>query len=205
MGEALRYGGNGRLHGMAERSDGKRMPWYVIQVLTGHEGRMSSLIMATFAQQKRTAEAGGALHLEECFTPRFCGRKKWKDGWRDVEYPLLPGYVIAVTDTPAALAELLRGINGMCRLVSSGDAYTPLDDGERAWVEAQTNRGDRVVPMSFGYKEGDNLVVTSGPLKGFEGRIVRVDRRNCLAHLEFHVGEKTIKTSVGLAVVPKQA
>ena len=34
------------------------------------------------------------------------------------------------------------------------------------------------------------------------GVIEKVDRKNSLAHLEFHMGQMTIKTTVGLAVVP---
>jgi len=188
-----------------ETSAKRAIQWYVVQVRGGQEARMCDVVKAACEEHNKTAGPGKSVRLDECFSPRFKGKKKWKGDWRDVEYPLTPGYVIAATDDPMKLASALSSVSGLCRVMTAGEAYVPLSEDERLWVEQQTHKGDRVVPMSFGYKEGDKLVVTEGPLKGQEGRIVRIDRRNCLAHLEFHVGPMTLKTSVGLGIVTKES
>lgn len=140
--------------------------------------------------------------LDECFVPRYRTQKKLRGEWRDVERLLMPGYVIAVASDPARLAQRLQRVNGFCRVVKAGQTYVPLNAYERMWLEANTSRGERVVPMSFGRKVGDVLEVTQGPLKGYEGRITKVRRSDSLAFLEFHVGPVRIKTTVGLGVLP---
>ncbi|WP_165046249.1 hypothetical protein [Adlercreutzia sp. ZJ138] len=142
------------------------------------------------------------LKLDECFAPRYRTQKKMRGEWRNVERPLMPGYLIAVVNNPAQLARVLRYVNGFCRVVKVGQTYVPLSGYEREWLEANTSRGDRVVPMSFGHKVGGVLEVTQGPLKGYEGRIVGVKRADSLAMLEFHVGNMRIKTTVGLGILP---
>ncbi|WP_165249289.1 hypothetical protein [Adlercreutzia sp. ZJ141] len=143
------------------------------------------------------------LKLDECFAPRYRTQKKMRGEWRNVERPLMPGYLIAVVNDPSQLARVLRYVNGFCRVVKVGQTYVPLSDYEREWLEASTSRGNRVVPMSFGHKVGGVLEVTQGPLKGYEGRIVGVKRADSLAMLEFHVGNMRIKTTVGLGILPE--
>lgn len=178
--------------------------WFVVQVRSGQEHRMCKTVVAACREYELLHHMEQGSLLDECFSPRFRGQKKWKHAWRDVEYPLMPGYVIAVSDVPDKLAGVLRRLDELCRLMTTGETYLPLADNERSWIERQTHKGDRAVPMSFGYQEGGRLVVMEGPLKGEEARIARIDRRNSLAHLEFHVGSMRIKTNVGLAIVPKR-
>lgn len=182
----------------------RRLPWYVIQVQSGRERAICKLIADTCAVYNASAGADAPVSLEECFSPSFATQKKVRGEWVRTEHLLLPGYVIAVTDTPERLADRLRGIRELSRLITAGGQYVPLNDAERLWLELHTQRGDRVVAMSFGYKEGDVLCVTEGPLRGQEGRITKVDRKNSLAHVEMHVGAMTIRTTVGLGVLPKE-
>lgn len=183
----------------------RHLEWYVIQVQSGQERRMCRLIQASCAEYNDIAEEGDSFFLDECFAPRFRSQKKWRGEWRDVERPLMPGYLIAVVDEPDRLVQRLRTIPDLCRMVKPGETYLPLTEYERSWVDAYTEKGDRVVPMSFGHRDGDGVTVTQGPLKGREGQIVKVDRSNSLAHLEFHVGQIRIKTTVGLGIVPGDA
>lgn len=148
--------------------------------------------------------------LDECFSPRFRTQKKLRGQWVNIEHSLMPGYVVAVTDDPWELQRRLRALPISGHVVGTPEptgesmTYLPLSAEERQWVETYTTKGDRVVPMSMAYKEGDRLVVTDGPLVGQEGRIVRVKRSASLAFLEFHVGQIRIKTTVGLGIVTKK-
>ena len=47
-------------------------------------------------------------------------------------------------------------------------------------------------------------MITKGPLKGREGMITRIIRKKCVAVAEIHMGNKTIATEVGLAVMPEE-
>lgn len=170
-----------------------RTEWYVVQVQTGRERRMCNLIAAVCTPE-----------VQECFFPRFQTQRKVRGEWEFVERLLLPGYVIVVTARPADVAQQLRSIPDFCRMVISGETYAPLRRDERAWVEENTRSGDRVVPMSFGYKRGDSFVATSGPLVGREGLVTHVNRAKSLAQVEFHVDAITIRATVGLGIVGEE-
>lgn len=180
-----------------------RFEWYAVQVMSGQERKMTRLIEVACAEADEENPDGVRFELDEVFVPRYRAQKKMRGEWREVERLLMPGYVIASVDNPVEFALVLRRrVSGFCNVVKIGQTYVPLNAYERAWLEASTNRGDRAVPMSFGRKVGDMLEVTSGPLKGHEGRITKVKRSDSLAFLEFHVGPMKIKTTVGLGILP---
>lgn len=168
--------------------------WYVIQVPTGKETAMCQIIQRV---------AGNDV-LKECFTPRFATEKKVKGQWTPAESLLLPGYVIAVTNDAVALYERLKSVHAFTRLLASGDSFCPLDEDDRAWLGAFTKEGDRVVPMSKGFIEGDKVVVFSGPLKGREGCITSVNRRKSLAYIELDMCGRRVRTRIGLGIVRKR-
>ena len=190
----------------AKRAERKRAGcgWYVVQVTPGSERRMCAAIERSCEELDGGAGGGPRIRLEECFCPRYASRKKRMGNWHDTTRMLLPGYVIAVVRNPARLALALRGLGDFARVLSSSDekAYSPLDEAEREWLESQTVPGERIVPMSFAVKEGAKVVVTDGPLAGNEAMITRIDRKNCIAHVEFHAGTMTLRTTVGLAIMP---
>ena len=189
---------------MTDKPTRVRPGWYVIQVTTGTEDKMCHTI--TRMCQVRDAAAAESsrpkIGLKECFSPRFVSRKKRMGEWYDVERAMLPGYVIAEVKNPAELVQGLGRLHDFARIITNGETYSPLDDDERNWLEAQFGEGSRTVPISFGYREGDTVVVTSGPLKGHEAIITKIDRKNCLANVEFHAGTMTFKTTVGLVLLP---
>ena len=177
--------------------------WYVVQVRTGQEDRMCEVIRRACDEHDDDAcDPREHVNLRECFNPRFKSQRKRKGQFHDVEYPMLPGYVIADVDNPAMLAHALRSVRELCRVLAAEETYVPLNDREREWLESQTRPTERVFPLSFGYKEGDTLVVTDGPLAGQEAMITKLDRRNSMAHIEFHVGQMTFRATLGLVVMP---
>ena len=196
--------------------------WYVVQVQSGKDLAMCQVIegLCAEADQRRQAalaaeaEAAAATDpdadpeppapeplLDEVFSPRFRTQHKRRGQWVDVEHALLPGYVIAVTPDPEELDRTLTRTPDFARVLRFGETYVPLSQEERLWIDKQTKKGDRVVPMSFGYKRGDKLVVTEGPLVNHEWMVDRVSRSKSLANLELHVGQMAFKTTVGLGIV----
>lgn len=139
--------------------------------------------------------------VEECFSPRFATEAKVHGEWVSVEKPLLPGYLIAVSDDPEGLSEVLRHIPEFLRLLSMGETFVPLREEDQAWIGAFTEKGHRTVPMSVGVMEGSRVVVTSGPLVGHEALIKKVNRHKSLAFLEFEICGRRVTTKVGLGIV----
>lgn len=199
-----------------------RGDWYVVQVPTGKELSMCRVI-------ERVAGAGepsdspvasgrrlvpserprmGALEspdvLRECFCPSFATQKKVRGEWREVQAILFPGYVIAVSDDVGELERRLRRVEEFTRLLSMGESFVPLEERDRAWISAFTERGERVIPMSMGVMEGDRVVVFQGPLMGREGWIKSVNRRKSLAFIELEMFGRKIETKIGLGIVRKK-
>ena len=177
--------------------------WYVVQVQAGSERIMCAVIEGACSELVAAEGREGAF-LSEVFCPRFATQRKLRGEWVRVERPLMPGYVIAETDSPDALARALRSVPDFARVLTAGGAYAPLSPEDRTWLEDSTQAGERVVPMSMAYQEGGKLVVTVGPLKGREATIVRTTRSKNLAHLELDVNGIRVKTTVGLGVLPKE-
>ena len=175
--------------------------WYVIQVLSGKELEAAHTIERVCSEAE--SDLAATPLVEECFSPRYATRIKVRGEWRDISRPLLPGYVIAVTACPQELASVLHSIPRLTRLLTVGDDFVPLRTEEKAWIEEATKKGDRVVPISVAVGKGDAFTVTEGPLKDREGIVTHVNRHKCLAVVELHVGQITIRTKVGLAIVPE--
>ena len=95
----------------------------------------------------------------------------------------------------------LRTLQEFCRVLMQGGAFQPLAKDEVEIIGRLTCTGHRVVPMSLGFKDGDEVVVTEGPLLGHEGRICGIDRRKSVAYLEFDICGRHVRVRIGLAVV----
>lgn len=176
--------------------------WYVVQVQTGRELRSCQDILRICHEADDRTNAEDPL-VKECFSPQFRTQSKFRGEWRYKDKTLLPGYVIVVANDPVRLSHTLRKVPEFTHLLEAGETFVPLRDDERAWMEEFTKEGKRTIPMSFGYREGDKLVVTRGPLKGREGMITRISRKKSLAFVELHVNGVRVTTTVGLGIMPK--
>ncbi len=140
--------------------------------------------------------------------------------------PLFPGYIFIYTDmTRQELHEFIwegkMGIMTFVRELSlatakdAGDnvfdpagklhqyeTISDLTEEEVTFLETMLDE-DGVEKMSVGYKEGSRVVVVEGPLKTHEDKILRIDRHNRLATLDF--GFRNNKVTAGLEVKPKKA
>lgn len=165
--------------------------WYVIQVIAGQEHAIADLLERVIPQAM----------LEECFFPQYETEMKVRGTWVPCKKPMFPGYIIAVTDQPDALARELRRIPQFARVLSMGDVFVPLAAEEVALIGGFSSKGNRVVPMSHAIKDGDRVVVTSGPLVGCEGLIKQLNRSKSVAFLETEICGQKVAVRVGLSVV----
>lgn len=77
--------------------------------------------------------------------------------------------------------------------------------GQFAETEGRSRKGnvrkvpeEGVIRMSYGYCENGKYVVMEGPLKGYEDRIVSVDRRKRKAYLDIGINGHMAKAGLGL-------
>ena len=140
--------------------------WYVGQVLAGKEA-------STLSQCRKLIDPS---ILHESFVPEFETMWKSSAGWRPERRLLFPGYLFFVTDNIEALAAGLANVPNRVRILGDEEnSFMALSDAERDWFLAFIDQ-DRVVRMSEGVIENDQVRITKGPLMGKEARIRKVDR-----------------------------
>ena len=159
--------------------------WYVIQVRTGREQKIAESILDVVPH----------VVLQECFFPQYTTEIKIKGQWVAIDKPMFPGYLIAVTDDPYALDRELRKLNLFARIVSQGRVLLPLDQGDIKIIDSCTQPGNRVIPMSRGFKVGDSVSI------GQQARIKSINRRKSTALIEFNLCGRIVSARMGLALI----
>ncbi len=135
--------------------DNGNLAWYAIRTRSRHE---------KLVNQQLTSRG------IEAFLPLTDRRRRWKDRWKTVSFPLFSGYCFArfryqdrLTVQTAVGAVQILGINGEA---------TPIPDHE---IEAVRQLVTSTLPFDpHPYlKEGMEVEVVLGPLAGIRGVLVR--------------------------------
>lgn len=178
-----------------EAARGVRMPasvgWNVLQVVPGQEQSMA----------ERAASLVGPELLSACFPLRYELLKKQQGAWRLVTEVMFPGYVFLSTGDIDAVRERLKLSTSFARLLGAGDAIFSLTSEEAAFV-SEFGGADHVVGMSQGVIEDGRTVVRSGPLRGREGLVRKIDRHKRVAYLDVGLLDQA-RVRVGLEITRK--
>lgn len=169
--------------------------WYVIQTMAGQEDQVRCLMEKLVDREL----------FQELFVPRYEVMKRIRGLWIKRVEVLLPGYVFVVAKDPGRLKAALRGVPRFTRLLGNDDMFTPLDDREIAFINAFTQPGKRMVELSTGIIEGDEVVILNGPLMGHQGLISKIDRHKRLAYLEIEMLGRKKNVKLGLEIVAKRS
>lgn len=168
--------------------------WYVIQVYGGREKHVLGLIEKL---------VNPAL-VKEVFIPQYEVMKRIGGKWVRRREVLLPGYLFVVTPDPSALHSELARVPELTKILSTSDGFVPLDPFDVSFINAFMQEGHRVVDMSEGVIEGDDIVILNGPLMGHTGLIKKIDRHKRLAYLEIPIMGRTKVVKIGLEIVRKR-
>ena len=164
--------------------------WYVIQVRGGTEH-----VVMNYCNQHRQVR-------EEIFVPLYKRKKKFHGIWTEETSVLFPGYVFIATDDVEDLFDRLRKVPKLTKILKTGEEFVSLYPDEVKLLNRLAGK-DRVVEMSYGYIEGDDIMVTEGPMKGWEGRIKRLDRHKRTGIIQVQIFGQTTEVTVGLEIVKK--
>ncbi len=167
--------------------------WYAVWVQTGREDRMLELCK-TFFQNSDVCE--------EYFLPKYERAKKVHGQWTTTQALLFPGYLFLVSNKPEELQIKLKTLPEFAKVLGDDDGAIPLYDEEVEFLENCMNK-EKVVEMSTGYIEGDQLVIMDGPMKDYQGKVKKIDRHKRIAVLEVEFFSGVTEVKVGLEVVRK--
>ena len=167
--------------------------WYVVQVVGGRERRVLHLVEQLVDDDV----------LQECFIPQYEIMKKTKGEWKRRSEILLPGYLFLITDKVDQAADELRKVPAFTKLLGNDNAFIPLNADEIAFIDSFTTKDHRVVEMSEGVIEGDEISITKGPLVHQTALVKKIDRHKRLAYVETTMFGRKLNLKVGLEIVRK--
>jgi transcription antitermination factor NusG len=128
--------------------------WYALWVRSRHERAVSELLL------------GKGI---ETFLPVCRSRRRWSDRIREVEIPLIPGYVFCRLDPKNRLPILTTP--GVVNIVGAGKIPEPVDEIEMQSLIAAAQSGVHLRLWPF-LKAGHRVVIEEGPLRSLEGILV---------------------------------
>lgn len=166
--------------------------WYVVQVMSGHEHKIAELCRTWLLTED-----------EEVFVPMYERKKKIKGSWELKQAVLFPGYIFFCTDDIEAVFMQLKDVKELTKVLRTGEDFTPLHEAEVAFLR-QFGREEHIVEMSVGYIEGDQVVITDGPMMNWDGKVKKIDRHKKLAVLELEFFGRNTEVTVGLEIVEKK-
>ncbi len=153
------------------------MNYYIIQVATGREQAFIDNLNKLTPQ---LAKAHNFIYL----TRELFIRRRGKEV-RELQ-PVFPSYIIVQTvneiDSPT-LVELKKNPD-FYHFLKSNTEITTLAGTDLSIIEHFLGLGPRIGPSLVRFDEDDRIVVIEGPLKGFEGSIIKVDRRKHRAKIQ---------------------
>ena len=173
--------------------------WYVLFVETGKENESVREI------------AKGGIEGVQAFVPMY--NTKFRNSGKIVSEKkrLFPGYIFVEAEIPglefyASVRRLVVRSEHILKVLKYGNGYLEylfeMKEEEVAVFQKLWNC-DCCVEMSQGVIVGDRIVISDGPLFGFESYIKRINRHKMEATLELELMGDKREVIVGLEVVKK--
>jgi|GEM_PF-356068 len=174
------------------------MSYYCLSVQNGSENKNIALL------KKLIAREIGDDSFEAVFPVREMQDKKC-GLFIKTDQPMIPGYIMIHSDRE--LGYLNRKIRGMSEtsygLLGYPDGSFQLRNRDLEYAAWVFSCGGRIsasrVKVIRNLKQGDKIIVLSGPLKDFKGRIVKLNKNSrVIVEMEFLGDVKTINLPIEL-------
>ena len=172
--------------------NGEIIMWYVIQVMSGREHQMAERCKTQLLSAN-----------EEVFIPMYERKRKIKGEWKLQRAVLFPGYIFFSTENIEDVFYRLKEIKDFSKILTTGTEFTPIGRNEETFIR-QFGGSYHIVEMSVGFIEGNEVTVTSGPMKNWSGKVKKIDRHKKLAVLEMDFFGRITDITVGLEIVEKR-
>ena len=168
--------------------------WYVIQVNSGDEEVVKSMIIQELSKEQ--------VEYENCFVP-LIERIRIVNGRTETRIrPMFLGYVFLVTNEIEKARCALMNVILFTRILGADGSFVSLDRREVEFLLnfAETNYN---ITTSYGVIENDKVIVCSGPLVGKEGFIKKINRHKRIAEIEVSFMNRETRIYIPLEIVSK--
>ncbi|WP_432409011.1 antiterminator LoaP [Wukongibacter sp. M2B1] len=171
------------------------MNWYVIFVKTGKEDDVEKHISYHF-------------NKSECrlFIPKRRIDEKRKGKLHSVVKTLFPGYIFINANMNTNMYYIIKQVPKVYKILNkSNDFFTTIHNYEMQPI-LQLTQQSSIIDYSKGFIENSKICIKSGPLKGLEGLIKRIDKRKCRVKvsLDFMGSEKLVELGIELLKKPDE-
>jgi len=153
------------------------MGWYAIHVRTGREDVICEEIRKQVTLMGYSAEY-------ELLVPKRKLQERHQGEFVEVIRTMFPGYVLAQSEDIQEFAKIVTRGKGIFRFLQTEGEFQEVRLEEIATIVSMTDDAG-VIGTSEIRAEGDIITVASGPLKGYEGLIRRIDKHHRRIKVEF--------------------
>lgn len=168
--------------------------WYVLQVRTGSEERIIAQCKNIMSEEI----------LKRCFVPYYEEKKKIDGEWKKLQKLLFPGYIFMVSEHIDEVEKQMKKVFGMKKILKTGEEIVAISKKEENLLKRLGLDDKELVEMSEGIIEGEQIIVTDGPLIGMEGIIRKVDRHKRKCWFETEMFGRMQRIEIGLEIVEKR-
>ena len=175
------------------------MNYFVLQVMTGEEQKFIKLAEYNLNTQR----IAGAESIKFIWPKRkLTIRRRGK--LTDKTESIFPGYLFIQTEhVDPDLYWALKRTSGFIRFMKSNQDIEPIRNNDKKLLLHFLSFGE-IVEKSRVWFDKDNLIrVVSGPMKGLEGRIIKVDRRKKRAKIKLSLYDESFKIDFGFEILEK--
>ena len=140
--------------------------WYVIQTLKGQESKVANEV------RRDVADDG-----EKVFVLEYEREYRIKGVWIKDRKPFFPGYIfVDIEETEAELFDR-RLRKNKHKLMEVDGVVTAIRPEEQDYL-TKIGGKDHIIRHSEGFRIDDYVMITSGPFKGYNGEIRKLDRHH---------------------------
>ena len=158
---------------------------------------MNWYAIAVKPQAERTVEAILAEKNYETFFPVVKRERQWSDRVKQIDVPLLPGYVFCRFDGEQRLP--IMTTPGVREIVGFGRRAAPIDDGELVALRRVIESGAHVEACEF-LTRGDRVEVVGGAMQGLCGILLEI-KGSCRVVLSVELLQRSVAVEMDRASI----
>ncbi|CCF15401.1 transcription termination factor nusG family protein [Brevibacillus laterosporus GI-9] len=175
------------------------MGWYALFVETGKENVVEKILTNHFNQ-----------HVSRCFVPKKIVSERKNGVVYDAIKTLFPGYIFIQTNITSKIYYDLISIPKTYYMVNCGKHknddyqtyYSEIPEEDMNWILQITNK-EGILSYSDVIIQDKQIQVITGPLKGMEALVKKIDKRKGRAKIEIDLLGELKTLYVGINILNK--
>ena len=167
--------------------------------MTGEEAKFMGLAKVNFKLDLPSFDATNSL-----LWPRRKLTIRKKGVLKESLSPIFPGYLFfQAEELNSDIHWILRRTSGFVRYLKSNQDIEPIEGSDKELLLHFLHFGEIVEKSQVQFDENKRIKVINGPMKGLEGRIVKVDKRKRRAKISLSLYEESFTIDFGFEILEK--